>query len=333
MPNLTFSAGYGIKEAKFGQNSNYLSAAKDQAMTRRVARRDILVGSLGLGAGIVVPAQVLAQVQGRTSESQRIPDVPHRLARATNLFKAPELYPNALAVMTDPPGGLWVAQQKLKGIQAERYHVQEQSGPDQVFLLDWTGKLLKTLSSGSEVTSGLAYGEHCLWVVANNEADYPPPVTGVFQVDMNNKTLSVRQIPLGGGGTHGAQWHEGKLWILASRLNAIIRVDPNSWIADFAIPVVRDNNLLSGVHDFAFDNDGFIWIVMLNRSETYAQSIHSLAKYDANTGTLLEVASMPAGTGYAHGLAYHEGAFYGCDAGHPDHDSPNAGWIFRIDLT
>jgi hypothetical protein len=299
-------------------------------MTLNFAKRDLLMGSLGLGAGLVLPRRVLAQARGPGSAQMQ--DVRHRMARAINLFKAPELYPNALAVMTDAPGGLWVAQQKLKGIQAQRYHVAEQPGPDQVFLLDWNGKLLKTLSSGSEVTSGLAYGDKCLWIVANNEADYPPPLTGVFQVDMSNKTLSVRQIPLGGGGTHGAQWHDGKLWILASRLNALIRVDPKTWMADYAISVVRDNDLLSGVHDFAFDDQGFIWIVMLNRSDGYAQSIHSLAKYDPKSGKLLELASMPRGTGFAHGLAYHDGAFYGCDAGHPDHDSSNAGWIFRIDL-
>jgi len=299
-------------------------------MTMRIARRDLLMGSLGLGARLA--ASDVAMAQPRGAEGARLRDVRYRQARATNMFKAPEMYPNALAVMTDPPGGLWIAQQKLKGIQAEHYHVPEQAGPDQVFLVDWTGKVLKTLSSASEVTSGIAYGDGCVWVVANNEADYPPPVTGVFQVDMNNKTLSVRQIPLGGGGSHGAKWHDGKLWILASRLNAIIRVDPKTWIADFAIPVVRDNDLLSGVHDFAFDDEGFIWIVMLNRSGGYAQSVHSLSKYDPKGAKLLEVASMPAGTGYAHGLAYHDGAFYGCDAGHPDHDSTNAGWIFRIDL-
>jgi hypothetical protein len=301
-------------------------------MTMSIAKRDFLLGSLGIGAGLVIPKPVLAQAQGAAPESARLRDVPHRVARATNVFKAPELYPNALAVMTDAPGGLWVAQQKLKGIQAKRYNVPEQSGPDQVFLLDWNGKLLKTLSSGSEVTSGLAYGDKCLWVVANNEADYPPPLTGVFQVDMNNNTLSVHQIPLGGGGSHGAQWHDGRLWLLASRLNAMIRVDPKTWIADFAIPIVHDNDLLSGTHDFTFDDEGFIWIVMLNRSNGYAQSIHSLAKYDSKSGKLLEVASMPQGTGFAHGLAYYNGAFYGCDAGHPDHDSTNAGWIFRIDL-
>src|SRR5581483_2993537 len=135
-------------------------------MSINMAKRTLFTGGLGLGLSLLIPDSVLAQAQNDNSTYKG--DVRHRMARATNLFKAPELYPNALAVMTDPPGGLWIAQQKLKGIQAERYHVPEQAGPDQVFLVDWNGKLLKTLSSGSEVTSGIAYGNKSLWIVANN---------------------------------------------------------------------------------------------------------------------------------------------------------------------
>jgi hypothetical protein len=310
----------------------------------KISKREFLK-NLGLGAGLAgltfssqAQAQQAAPPAAATAgrgggRGRRKSDVPHRTATVTNVFKSPEMYPNALAAMTDPPYGLWVGQQKLKGVQADRDHVAEQPGLDQCFLLDWSdGHLKKTLSSGSEVTSGLAYGDKCLWVVANNENDYPPPVTGVWQVDMNNKTVNVHQIPLGGGGSHGAKWHDGKLWVLANRLDAMLRIDTKTWVAEYAIPLVHDNDLLVGSHDFAFDDKGFLWIVMLNSGRGYANSIHSLAKYDPATGQLLEIASMPVGTGYAHGLEFYEGAFYGCDAGHPDTDSTNAGWIFRIDL-
>ena len=149
---------------------------------------------------------------------------------------------------------------------------------------------------------------------------------------MNNKTVSVHQIPLGGGGSHGGKWHDGKLWILANRLDAVLRVDPKTWVAEWAIPLVHDNDLLQGSHDFAFDDQGFLWIVMLSKTEPYTESIHSLAKYDVATGKLLEIASTPVGTAYAHGLCFYNGTFYGVDAGHPDHDSTNAGMVFRIDL-
>jgi hypothetical protein len=45
---------------------------------------------------------------------------------------------------------------------------------------------------------------------------------GIFQVDLDGKQLSHRQIPLSidgrGGGTHGVKWHDGKLWVAALRL-------------------------------------------------------------------------------------------------------------------
>ena len=260
--------------------------------------------------------------------------MPRRAAHSTTLFKAPEMFPNALSVMTDAPYGLWIGQQKLKGIQADKYKLPEQPGPDQCFLVDWAdGKLKKTLTSGSEVTSGLAYGDKCLWVVANNEGDYPPPVTGVWQVDMNNKTVSVHQIPLGGGGSHGGKWHDGKLWILANRLDAVLRVDPKSWTAEWAIPLVHDNDLLQGSHDFAFDDQGFLWIVMLSKAEPYTDCIHSLAKYDVTTGKLLEIVSTPGRHRLrARSLFLPGQILYVVDAGHPDHDSTNAGMVFRIDM-
>src|SRR5438874_10463427 len=60
--------------------------------------------------------------------------------------------------------------------------------------------------SHSRNTSGMAYGNGCVWMGANAAPE------GIFQVDMNSKELSHRQIPLSidnnGGGCHGVKWHE-----------------------------------------------------------------------------------------------------------------------------
>ena len=81
------------------------------------------------------------------------------------------------------------------------------------WLVDWSGKLVKTVTTQSRNTSGMAYGDGCVWMGANSEP------YGIFQVDQNSKQLSHRQIPLSidgrGGGTHGVKWHKGKLWIAA----------------------------------------------------------------------------------------------------------------------
>ena len=72
----------------------------------------------------------------------------------------------------------------------------------EAWLVDWNGKLLKTVSTQSRNTSGMAYGGGCVWMGANAEP------FGIFQVDMNAKQLSHRQIPLSidgnGGGCQSA---------------------------------------------------------------------------------------------------------------------------------
>jgi len=63
--------------------------------------------------------------------------------------------------------------------------------------MDWSGKLLKTYASASQVTSALAVSDTSLYVIANNETDYPPPYTGVHNLDVaTGKTRWVKQIPL-----------------------------------------------------------------------------------------------------------------------------------------
>ena len=77
-----------------------------------------------LAAGLALPlssALALAQQRGATPTragraggggGRGAAAVPVRTAKTTKMFKSPGLYPNALAVMTDAPGGLWIGQQK-----------------------------------------------------------------------------------------------------------------------------------------------------------------------------------------------------------------------------
>ena len=189
--------------------------------------------------------------------------VPTRVAKTTRMFKSPGLYPNALAVMTDAPGGLWIGQQKVNAQSAQTYNLPLESDPDEAaWLVDWNGKLLKTVATHSRNTSGLAYGNGCVWMGANAEP------YGIFQVDLNSKQISHRQIPLSvdgkGGGCHGVKFQNGKLWIAALRLGGIIRVDPATWVPDVLIRVSSDDK--PRLHDVAFDDAGDIWVVTGNNS-------------------------------------------------------------------
>jgi hypothetical protein len=299
-----------------------------------IRRRDFLAGGLGL-----VASAGLVRIQAQQADSAPPPppkrQVPHRMVKTTNLFKAPPGYPNAVAIA---PEGLWVAEQKKQnfGKGAER-------SPEACWLLDWNGKLLKTVLSESSNTSGMAYGGGCVWMGANG-GQSGGAGEGIFQTDMNSKTVSHRQIPLGpvddGGGCHGLMWHEDKLWIVANRLRGILRVDPKTWEPEFMIPITT-----SRWHGIAWDNGG-IWMVtgssdMDRYVEKDGKLVHTttsgLVKYDAATGQLLETAEFVEGSADPHGLAMHNGSLISCDAGvgPPGFElshSPNSGYIFQIDF-
>src|SRR5262245_35453853 len=275
------------------------------------------------GAGLAGALAIRAQRSGN--------NIPVRKAKTTKLFKSPDGWPNAIATA---PEGLWIAEQKLSGPQAKSYNVPEPKDLSEAcWLVDWNGKLLKTVKTPSRNTSGMAYGGGYIWMVAN------APPQGVFQVDMNSKLISHRQIPLGapggdGGGCHGALWQDGKLWIAALRLRGLLRVDPTTWTPEYMIPFYSAPGR-TRYHAMAWDN-GTILQVIGNDSKGYSEYKPGLVRYDAATGRVLELIDFVPGSSDPHGLAMHDGALISCDAGiHPDwpnFDSPTAGWIFRIDF-
>ena len=305
-----------------------------------IKRREFLATGLALNLGAA--AAVLAQ-QGGAPEGGRGArgggggggrgSVPHRTVKTTRMFKSPGMYPNALAVMTDAPGGLWIGQQKITESNSKTYNLPVLADPDEAaWLVDWNGKLVKTVTTKSRNTSGMAYGGGCVWMGANSEP------YGIFQVDMNSKQITHRQIPLSidgsGSGCHGVKWHNGKLWIAALRLGGILRVDPTTWVPEVLIRASSEER--PRLHDVAFDNEGNIWVVTGNNSSGYADGKAGLNKYDGKTGQLVMTAEFAPGSCDPHGLAWHDGKLVSCDAGiHPGWkglESPHSGYIFSIDM-
>ena len=288
-------------------------------------KRDFLAGIAGVGL-CGIPA--LAQAQNGVAP------IAHHRATTRNLFKAPPGLPNAIAVV---PEGLWIGEQKMSGSLARQYNMPEP--PDlreAAWLVDWNGKILKTIMTASRNTSGMAVGGGYLWM----GAEFAAPYDGIYQYDMSGKLIAHRQVPLGppedGGGIHGALWRDGKLWILGNRLHAILRIDPVSWTPEFQIPL---SNLADRYHAIAWDNDvsgGAIWAVTGNNSSSYKQATPGLHKYDAVSGRLLEIVDFAPGSADPHGLAMHDGKLISCDAGihpgWPNFDSPSSGYIFEISL-
>ncbi len=217
---------------------------------------------------------------------------------------------------------------------AKRYGVPQPADiREAAWLVDWNGKLLKTVMTNSRNTSGMAYGDGCVWMMANQEPE------GCFQVDMNGKQISHRQIPLGlpgrdGGGSHGAQWRDGKLWIAALRPKLLLRVDPKTWAPEVAISTYNTPDKPRS-HDLTFDDDGNIWLVNGNDSTSYKEGRPGLVKYDGKTGQVIGTYDFVPGSADPHGLEFHNGTLISCDAGihpgWPNGDSPHAGWIFKIE--
>jgi hypothetical protein len=270
----------------------------------------------GLGAGVLL--------------AQRGGVVAKRKAKTKKLFKAPDGFPNGMAAT---PEGLWIAEQKLSGAQANQYGMQEpKSLTEMAWLVDWNGKVLKSVATPSRNTSGMAVGDGYVWMVAN------APPQGVFQVDMNSKLISHRQIPLGpandGGGCHGAQWDNGKLWIAALRLRANIRVDVKTWTPEFIIPFYQAPDR-TRYHDITIDN-GSMWQIVGNDCKSWKEYRPALVRYDMATGRAVETVDFVEGSCDPHGLAMKDGRLISCDAGiHPgwaNKDSPTAGWIFEIEF-
>src|ERR1700733_166126 len=187
-------------------------------------RRSFLVRASA--ACSLLPRPVLAQ-------GSREP-IPRKTATTRNLFKAPAGLPNAIAVV---PEGLWIAEQKMSGPLAKQYNMPEPSDlHEAAWLVDWNGKVLKTIMTDSRNTSGMTVGGGYLWMGAEF-----PGNDGIYQYDMSGKLIARRQVPLGppddGGGIHGALWHDGKLWMLANRLHAILRINTNTWLPEFEFPL------------------------------------------------------------------------------------------------
>ena len=252
-----------------------------------------------LGAGLVGSRVASARTPHAGQPAPSRAALPVRKAKTTVLFKSPEGYPNGLAVS---PEGLWIGEQQSNN----------------ACLVNWSGKLLKTVKTESKNTSGIAIGGGFIWMGANAAPN------GIFQTDMNSKTIAHRQVPLGGGGCHGIEYVDGKLWIAAQRLHGILRVDAKTWEPEFMIPYS-----VTRAHGTAWVKDA-IWMV------TGGEEGAGLIKYEAATGQPQEVVKFADSDPDPHGLVWHDGALFSCDAGihpgWPENKSPTHGSVFRIDL-
>lgn len=249
-------------------------------------------------------ALAAAGLQSRSAAGEPI----ERRVKVVKLFQSPDGHPNGLEATAE---GLWIGEQIT----------------DRAHLVDWGGRVLRSLETESSNTSGIAWGGGFLWMAANGRplwrrARPADAATGeILKVDPSTgRTLARYPVP-GGGGVHGLEFAEGKLWITSLRLGRLSQVDPADFRLLHQIPVK-----LSRAHGLAWDPPG-IWCVFSND--------RVIQKLDARDGRLLEFIQLSADDPEPHGLCMHQGRLFFCDAGiglgATSNHSPWSGYVCRLD--
>jgi hypothetical protein len=299
-------------------------------------KREFLALGLGLSFASLMASPALAQGAPAAPSGRKA--IPHRKATTTVLFKAPK--DKFINGVTTSPQGIWICEQKETGGPNSQYRNKDGSPLEQAtdlresaWLMDEEGNVKKTVVTEGRNTSGFTYGNNSLWMGCNTAGH-----NGVVQTSLNSKTLSHRQVPFGpkedGGGIHGLDWHNGKLWIAALRLRAAVRIDPITWNVEMMLPFPTG---FDRFHGCAYDasNDTML-VVTGNNSTGYANGTPGIARLDAKTGNLVEIIDFAPNTCDPHGLTFHQGKLISCDAGlHPGWplwDSPYSGAIFEIHI-
>jgi streptogramin lyase len=229
--------------------------------------------------------------------------------KVVRLFRSPDGNPNALEAT---PEGLWLGEQVT----------------DNAYLLEWrTWKVLRKVETESSNTSGLAFGGGFLWMAANGRTRWrtPKPTDAtsgeIVKIDAKSgKTVARYPVP-GGGGVHGLLWAKDSLWVTTLSSKSITRMDPSGKVLH-SFPVT-----LTRAHGLGWDGQA-IWCMFSND--------RIIQRLDSESGKILDSIQLASDDPDPHGMTWHEGKLYYSDAGiapnAASNNSPDAGWVCRIDL-
>ena len=271
-----------------------------------LTRRSLLGGVAG-GAFLGGNASAASRISNRGDGH----DYPIRMRRKVEvLYPSPDGHPNGLEAT---PEGLWVGEQIT----------------DRAHLLDWeTGKTLTSYETQSSNTSGIAAGGGYVFMGANG-----PPILRdrrphdlekggrITKLDAKTGQHVKNYATPSGGGLHGLLWARDSLWITQFRPKAILRANADVRVASsFPTPLER-------AHGLAWDG-AYVWCMFSNDFR--------VLKFDAETGRIVEAVQLNSHDPDPHGMTWHQGHLYYCDAGiapgHRNSKSKYAGSIFRIEL-
>ena len=178
---------------------------------------------------------------------------------------------------------------------------------DNVYVVDETGKLLRTIPTPTANGSGITVGGGFLWTASNgNSVSRPSRSTDtglgyIYKLDLQTGKAVDRFRTPDGGGIHGIEWDDGKIWVTAFQPKAIYLMDP----ADNYKVVHSFEVELERLHGLARVDDG-IWCAHTTDNV--------IVKYDVDSGAELDRISLGEGDAFIHGMSIKDGVLWYGDA-------------------
>jgi outer membrane protein assembly factor BamB len=178
---------------------------------------------------------------------------------------------------------------------------------DNVYVVDETGKLLRTINTPTANGSGITVGGGFLWTASNGNSTSRPARstdTGlgyIYKLDLKTGEPIDRFRTPDGGGIHGIEWDDGKIWITAFNPLAIHLADPSDnykIVHKFEVELPR-------LHGLARVADG-LWCAHTTDNV--------VVKYDIETGAEKERVTLDPGDAFVHGLSIKDGELWYADA-------------------
>ncbi len=178
---------------------------------------------------------------------------------------------------------------------------------DNVYVVNETGEVSRVIYTPTANGSGITVGGGFLWTASNGESASRPKRstdTGlgyVYKLDLQTGEAIDRFRTPDGGGIHGIEWDDGKIWITAFNPLAIFLVDPSDKykiVHKFRVQLPR-------LHGLARVEDG-IWCAHTTDNV--------IVKYDVDTGGEKDRITMDPEDAYVHGLSIKDGELWYGDA-------------------
>jgi len=178
---------------------------------------------------------------------------------------------------------------------------------DNVYVVNESGDLLRTIYTPTANGSGITVGGGYLWTASNGESASRPrrsTDTGlgyVYKLDLETGEAIDRYRTPDGGGIHGIEYDDGKIWVTAFQPTAIYLCDPEdnfNIVHHFEVDLPR-------LHGLARVDDG-LWCAHTTDNV--------IVKYDIESGAEKERITMDPGDAFIHGMSIKDGKLWYGDA-------------------